>query len=80
MQLDKAGVAKHAVAPSEGDLVMLRGLRDTSLNREKGFVVECLPCGRLRLKLGQRLLNRVVAARSKHIVLVETAVNMASAD
>ena len=57
---------------------MLRGLKDTSLNGEKGFVVLCLPNDRLRLKLGQRLLNRVVAAKSEHIVLVETAVNIAT--
>ena len=57
---------------------MLQGLKDKTLNGEKGFIVQCLPNGRLRLKLGERLMNRLVAAKPEHTVLVETVVNIAT--
>ena len=68
LQLDGSGDVESTSSPSQdfehtggqavlGDFVMLQGLPDAKLNKGTGFVVEHLPSGRLRVKLGQRSLS-----------------------
>ena len=60
------------------DYVALEGLADIKLNGERGFILEQVHTGRLRVELGHRALNRIVAVKPGTVRVIETAASIAA--
>jgi hypothetical protein len=53
-----------------GDYVELHNLKDNALNGQKGTVIDKLPNGRIRVRLGPHLMARNVSARAGNVRMV----------